>query len=61
MYHAQETFWSIDKHGNWTLKWQLRRGGAILFEHPDGATSWQEPELQSLAATVSRQWYATNA
>lgn len=31
------------------LKW-LRRGGAILFEHPDGAASWQEPELQSLAA-----------
>ena len=33
------------------LRWQLRRGGAILFEHPDGATSWQEPELQSLAAS----------
>ena len=32
------------------LKWQLRRGGGILFEHPDGATSWQEPELQALAA-----------
>ena len=31
------------------LRWQLRRGGAILFEHPDGATSWQDPELQSLA------------
>ena len=32
------------------MKWQLRRGGAILFEHPEGATSWQDPQLQSLAA-----------
>lgn len=31
------------------LRWQLRRGGAVLFEHPDGASSWQDPELQSLA------------
>lgn len=35
------------------LKWQLKRGGAILFEHPDGATSWQEPELQSLASLTA--------
>lgn len=32
------------------LKWQLKRGGAILFEHPDGASSWQDPEMQKLAA-----------
>ena len=32
------------------MKWQLNRGGAILFEHPDGASSWQDPDMQSLAA-----------
>lgn len=31
------------------MKWQLNRGGLILFEQPAGATSWKEPCVQEIA------------
>ena len=30
-------------------RWQLRRGGYVVFEHPSGARSWSEDELRRLA------------
>ncbi len=30
------------------IKWQIRRGGYVVFEHPDQARSWQEPCIQRL-------------
>lgn len=31
------------------VKWQLNRGGHILFEQPAGASSWKEPCIQAVA------------
>ncbi|CAL1132850.1 unnamed protein product [Cladocopium goreaui] len=30
------------------IKWQVKRGKYVIFEHPHGARSWQEPEMQEI-------------
>ena len=32
------------------MKWQTRRGKYVIYDQPDGARSWKEPEIEEILA-----------